>query len=149
MLEIIQANDELNDTYEIVSSIKGVALIVTASVMVATMNFTRFETSRQFACHCGSAPFGKSSGTTLNVKPHVSHTANKKLKVLLTASARCAVVHDPNIRAYYRRKKAEGKDDWLVINNVRSKLIHRMFALVRKGELYQIEPINIQKQSVA
>lgn len=137
MEELIRENEEICRNYERVSSIKGIALINTVAILVATQNFTTFDTSRQFACYAGLAPFGKQTGSSLNTAPHVSHIANKKIKVLLTQAARCAVRCDPVMRNYYRRKIAEGKPDWLVINNVRNKLVHLAFALVRNKQLYQ------------
>ncbi|MDR1120288.1 MAG: hypothetical protein LBM08_05160, partial [Dysgonamonadaceae bacterium] len=70
-----------------------------------------------------------------------SHLANKQIKALLTQAAKCAIRYDPSIRNYYQRKTAEGKNRWLVVNNVRNKLIHRIFALVRNKQLYQLEYI--------
>jgi len=46
------------------------------------------------------------------------------------------VLHDPVLRAYYLRKLAEGKHDRVIINNVRNKLVHRMFAVVRDKKRY-------------
>jgi hypothetical protein len=46
-----------------------------------------------------------------------------------------------NIRHYYERKQAEGKQECVIINNIRNKLIHRIFALVRNKQLYQVEYI--------
>lgn len=139
MLEAIKSDSVLHENYELVTSIKGIALINTVAIIIATQNFTRFENSRQFACYAGMAPFGKQSGTSINTKPHVSRLANKKIKVLLTQAAKCAIRHDPNIRNYYGRKLAEGKNDWLIINNIRSKLIHRIFAVVRSRQFYQMD----------
>lgn len=139
MLEEINNQDLLHENFELVSSIKGIALINTVALLVVTGNFTRFENSRQFACYSGMAPFGKQSGTSINSKPHVSSLANKKMKVLLTQAAKCAIVHDSNIKKYYNRKVEEGKDRWLVINNVRNKLIHRIFAIVANRQLYQVD----------
>ncbi|MDR1121550.1 MAG: IS110 family transposase, partial [Dysgonamonadaceae bacterium] len=85
--------------------------------------------------------FGKQSGTSLKTQPHVSHLANKQIKALLTQAAKCAIRYDPSIRNYYQRKTAEGKNGWLVVNNVRNKLIHRIFAIVRNKQLYQLEYI--------
>jgi hypothetical protein len=39
-------------------------------------------------------------------------------------------------------KKADGKENGLIINNVRNKLIHRIFALVRNKQLYQLDYTN-------
>jgi transposase len=137
MKNIIKANEALNETYNLVTSIKGIALINTVAIIVATQNFTRFETPRQFACYAGLAPFGKQSGTALNTQPHVSHWADKKIKVLLTQAAICAVRYDENLRNYYELKIAEGKHMGLVLNNVKNKLIHRIFAVVKHQEMYR------------
>jgi transposase len=142
MLALIQQEESLSRNYTLITSIKGVALINTVAILVATQNFTRFDNSRQFACYAGMAPFGCQSGTSIKAAPHVSPIANKRIKVLLTQAAKCVIRYDPGIRQYYQRKIAEGKKNWLVVNNVRNKLIHRIFALVRTGQLYRIEHIN-------
>ncbi|MDR3118527.1 MAG: IS110 family transposase [Mediterranea sp.] len=149
MSELINTNEALRVNSEVISSIKGIALINTAAILVATGNFTRFETSRQFACFSGMAPFGRQSGSSIRTKPHVSRLANIKLKVLLTQAARCAVRYDLGLKTYYERKRAEGKDDSLVINNVRNKLIHRIFALVANGQLYQADYHNALQKTTA
>ena len=149
MLEQITNDESLQENYELVSSIKGVALINTVAILVATQNFTRFENSRQFACYAGMAPFGKQSGTSINTKPRVSGLANKKIKTLLTQAAKSAMIYDPNIKRYYERKQAEGKDKWLITNNVRNKIIHRVFAIVRNKQKYQIDYINPLQKNVA
>jgi transposase len=148
MREQIQGNEALQENYELVSSIKGVALINTVAILVATQNFTCFENSRQFACYAGMAPFGKQSGSSIHTRPRVSRLANKKLKVLLTQAAICAIRYDPDMRQYYQRKLAQGKDKWLITNNVRNKMIHRIFAVVRNKQLYQVDygnPLNKSK----
>jgi transposase len=139
MMELIESSESMKENYALVSSIKGVAMINTVAILIATQNFTRFDNSRQFACYAGMAPFGKESGTSIKTGPHVSHLADKKIKVLLTQAALCAVKHDSNIKRYYQRKKEEGKNERLILNNVRNKLIHRIFALVRNRRLYQVE----------
>jgi transposase len=149
MIEIIKANEELKENYEIVSSIKGIALINTVTILIATRNFTSFDNSRQFACYAGLAPFGKDSGTSIHTKPHVSHLADKNMKALLTQAARCAVKYNPQMRTYYERKTSEGKNTWLVINNVRNKLVHCIFSLVKNKRLYQEEYINPTKNNSA
>ncbi len=39
-------------------------------------------------------------------------------------------------QTYYHRKLAEGKNKMLVLNAIRNKLVHRVFAVVRRGEKY-------------
>ena len=48
-----------------------------------------------------------------------------------------AIQHSKELKEYYIRKTAEGKNQMLVINNVCNKLIHRVFACVRRKEKYK------------
>jgi transposase len=139
MLEIMEASTELKENYLLVTSIKGIALINTVAIMVHTSNFTRFDNPRQLACYAGVVPFGKSSGTSLNKPKRTSNLANRQIKTLLTQAARCAVRHDVKLRMYYHRKLQQGKDERLVINNVRNKLLHTVFAVVKNKQFYQTD----------
>ncbi len=47
-----------------------------------------------------------------------------------------AVQHCAHLKAYYERKVGEGKNRMLVLNNVRNKLVLRMFACVRQDRNY-------------
>ena len=40
------------------------------------------------------------------------------------------------LQDYYHRKVKEGKNKMLVLNAVRNKLIHRVYAVVARGEKY-------------
>ncbi|KAA6312603.1 hypothetical protein EZS27_036495 [termite gut metagenome] len=41
------------------------------------------------------------------------------------------------LHEYYLRKVAEGKNKMSVLNAVRAKLIHRMFAVIRNNKVYE------------
>ena len=62
--------------------------------------------------------------------------ANKPLKGDLSMAAKAAVEHDPEMRAYYDRRAAMGKEHMAIMNEVKVKLVLRMFAVVNKGEVY-------------
>ncbi|WP_461126902.1 hypothetical protein [Spirosoma aerophilum] len=40
------------------------------------------------------------------------------------------------LQDYYQRKVKEGKKKMLVLNAIRNKLIHRIYAVVERGEKY-------------
>ena len=44
-----------------------------------------------------------------------------------------AMRHDLEIKSYYKRKTAEGKNPMLVINAIKNKLISRVFATINRG----------------
>jgi hypothetical protein len=69
----------------------------------------------------------------------VSHMANKRLKTALHMAALSAMKLDKELKIFYDRKVAEGKSKMSVINAIRNKLIHRIFAVVKRQTPYQKE----------
>ena len=133
ILSIINSDLELNETYCLVTSVKGVGFVLGAYFISTTACFSKFKSGRKYSCYCGTAPFEYSSGTTLNLKKRVNHMANKKMKSLLNMAARSAIVHDPELKIYYQRKVEDGKNKMSTLNAVRNKIIHRVFAVVNRG----------------
>ena len=131
--KLIAADQELSKTNQLLQSIPGVGEQLAAHMIVYTRCFTSFKTWRQFACYAGVAPFEYTSGSSIHGRSKVSHLANKKMKSLLHMGAIVSVKCDAEIRNFYIRKKAEGKNSMLVLNAIRNKLLSRMFAVVQRG----------------
>ena len=136
LLQIIKQDDQLHQLYKLVTSVKGVGLIVCAYLLVYTNAFTAFQNPRQFACYIGIVPFPFQSGESIKKPDKISHLANKKLKALISNSAQSAILHDKEIKAYFLRKVEEGKNKFLVKNNVKNKIVQRIFAVVKRGTPY-------------
>lgn len=127
--------------YDLLTSIPGIGLITALTAIVQTHNFRLITDPRKFSCYCGVAPFKHESGTSIRKGTRVSFYGNKKLKELLNFGALTAVKHDPQLKAYYQRKVEEGKNKMSILNAVRNKLIHRMFAIVKRGTPYVVQPV--------
>ena len=67
------------------------------------------------------------------------------MKALLSNCAATALQHDPQLKAYYQKKRAEGKERLVVLNAVKAKLINRVFATISRGTPYV--PIDQYKQA--
>jgi transposase len=135
--KLVQTDESIYKKVEQVQSVTGIGKVTAVSLLVYTKAFTSFNNAKELACYCGVVPFAKSSGSSIRFKPSVSPYANKKLKKLLHMCALSAIKNDAEIKAYFERKVAEGKNKMSVINAVRNKLIHRVFALVRDGRLFE------------
>lgn len=136
MLELIESDEQLKKQYQLVQSVPGVGPITATYFLVYTSAFTRFKTSRQFACFCGIAPFEYSSGTSIRGKTRVSHLANKTMKTVLNLCAVTMLRKGNEYFDYYQRKIAEGKNKMSVINAIRNKIVSRVFAVVQRGTAY-------------
>jgi transposase len=136
MLDIIDADEKLRRQYKLITSIPGIGMQTAIYIIIATKGFDTFENWRQLACYAGVAPFPYQSGTSMQRRNKVHHLADKKLKSLLNLCAIVAIRHDKEIKCYYERKVKEGKHKMLVINNVRCKLLSRVFAVINRDTLF-------------
>ena len=137
ILKIVEQDEHIYKKTKQVQSIKGIGKVTAVSLLAYTKGFTTFSTAKQLACYCGVVPFSKTSGSSVRFKPTVSQHANKKLKKLLHLCALSAIKNDPEIKLYFERKVGEGKNKMCVINAVRNKLIHRVFAVVRDDRFFE------------
>ena len=135
---VVEENFDIKKDYDLLLSIKGIGMINAIAMIVCSNNFKGIDNARSFACYCGVAPFKYSSGSSIKKRTRVSRMANKQMKVLITNAARSAVVHDPELRIYYKKKMEEGKTHGCVLNAVKFKLITRAYAVIKRGTAYVI-----------
>jgi transposase len=135
IMELIKSNAAMLLNYRIITSIKGIGPVNAWMTLAYTENFTSFPDGRHYAVFVGVVPFEHTSGTSIRGRRRVSHIAHKELKQELNMAARTAITYDPEISAYAERK-LKNKKYGLVLNNVKFKLILRMFALVKRGKMY-------------
>lgn len=138
MDEVIASCPVLSRQRELLMSIDGVGCVVATNMIITTEAFTRFDDPRKFNCYAGVAPFSYSSGSSQHSKARVSHRADKVMKRLLHLAA-VAVTHrvGGELKKYYERKVAEGKNKMSVINALRAKIVARMFAVIKRNEKYK------------
>lgn len=133
---IIEESAELSKNFKLTTSVVGIGKINAFYILAFTANFTLFKSARAFACYCGIAPFGNSSGTFVG-KTKVHQYANKKLKSLLDRAATSAIKTNGEMSMFYERRINElGKNKKSTINIIRNKIIYRVFAAVNRGTPY-------------
>jgi transposase len=131
--QIINKDINLKNKYNLAKSVPGIGKITALSMLYYTNEFTLFSSAKKLACYCGVAPFGHESGTSVKRRPRVSNFANKALKKLLHMASMSAIISNAELKAYYQRKVAEGKNKMLVLNAIRNKILHRLFAVIKRG----------------
>jgi transposase len=136
--DLIIADCRLNKAYQLITSVPGVGKILACNMLVRTGEFESISCPRKLACYAGVAPFSHQSGTSLRGKNRVSHYADKDLKKLLHLASLSVIRLSGDMRDYYQRKVAEGKNKMSVLNAVRNKIIHRVYAVLKNQRSYQI-----------
>lgn len=136
MFKLIASDKEMSKNYEFLISIKGIGMVNATMTIAYTENFVAFGNARSYAVYVGVVPFDYSSGTSIRGRKRVSPLANKELKQELTQAARSAINHSPEMREYAQRLNDKNKVYGIILNNVKFKLITRMFSVVKRQENY-------------
>ena len=136
ILSTLEKDTELNAKYHFAKSVVGIGFVTAINLIIHTNGFSEMNEARALACYCGVAPFEYSSGTSIKGKTKVHHMANKKLKCNLHMASLSAVKLDADLKQYYERKVAEGKNKMSVLNAVRNKLLARVLACVNNRKNY-------------
>lgn len=134
--QLIKETPEWKENLELATSVTGVGKIVALWILVYTRNFSDDFNARKFASLAGIAPFTSVSGTSVKRGTHVHKFSNKFLKGILHNTAMTAITWNPTMKEYHRKKKKEGKKGFLVMNNVKNKIVQQIFAVVRSKQKF-------------
>jgi transposase len=134
--KIIKADEAMNRNFKLITSIPGIGNVNGWMTIAYTNNFESFTDGRKYGAYCGVVPYEHLSGKSIKGKSRVSHMANKTIKADLDMAAKASITHDPQMKGYYERRATLGKHHMAILNEVKFKLILRMFAVVNKGEVY-------------
>lgn len=133
-----KSDERIDHLMNIITSVPGVGPITGLQILITTNEFKNINDARKFACYSGVAPFEHTSGSSVRRLTRVSSMSNKRLKSLLHSCALSARRFVPNIKSYYERKtEGEGKHKMSVMNAIRFKIITRVFACVKRDQIYQ------------
>ncbi|WP_426291702.1 IS110 family transposase [Dyadobacter endophyticus] len=135
--KIIQADERIKEQARQIRSVPGVGPVTCWTMIAKTEGFSTISEPRKMACYCGIVPFDHQSGTSIKRQPRVSTYADKSIKSTLHLAAMSAIRFDNKFRDYYLRKVAEGKNKMSVLNAVRNKIVHTIFALIKNQATYQ------------
>ncbi len=133
MLELIESDQETEKCYKLIISVPGFGLVTASYLLIITHCFTSLTKSRKLSNFGGMAPHPHKSGSSIRGKTRVSHVADKKLKTLLSRGAQSLIQYDEQTKIYLRRMLDRGKDENLVKNNIKNKMLHQVCAVVKRG----------------
>jgi transposase len=120
--------------YLVLTSMPGVGLR-TAAAIIAELSGKTFASAAALASYAGLAPTTRQSGTSIKSE-RVSHSGNKRLKRALFLSAFAVIRTDPVSRAYYDRKRAQGKRHNQAVIALAHRRLGVLYAMLRDSSLY-------------
>lgn len=135
--ELVESDPIFSKQVRLASSVPGIGNVVALNMILTTGEFEKISKAKSFACHAGVAPFEHASGTSVRGRTRVSKLANMNMKQLLHMASLSAIRCDQEIKTYYLRKVAQGKNKMSVLNAVRNKLITRVFACIKEERMFE------------
>ena len=123
---------------EVLTSMPGIGVRTGARILLEVGDGTAFPSSAHLAAYAGLAPVTRRSGTSIRGE-HPPRGGNKQLKRAFFLAAFAALT-DPISRAYYDRKRAEGKRHNAALICLARRRVDVLFAMLRDNVPYQHRP---------
>lgn len=117
-------------------SMPGVGRVTAATFVSEVPDVGAFASAAKLAAYAGLAPRVRQSGRSLNsvTRPRAG---NRRLKRALVLSAARSVDFCEESRAYYDRKRSEGRCHYSAVVALARRRINVMYAMLRDGKRYE------------
>lgn len=136
--EIEQSSDHYADKRYLVS-IPGVSSISAAIYLAELGDISKFHTKHQLTAFAGIDASVCESGNYKRTQGNrISKRGSKYLRKQLYYAAKTAVIFDPELKAYYVKKKQEGKHYNVIMIAVARKLLMRMYVVLKQKRVYEV-----------
>lgn len=125
------------DTY--IMTVPGVGPVLGATIFSEIGDISRFSSSAKLAAFAGIDPTVKQSGEFTGTRNRMSKRGSPYLRRALWQASTVAVHCDPALKAFFQKKRAEGKPYMNAIGHVTRKLANIIFAVLRDNKPYYIQ----------
>ncbi|MFE1852135.1 IS110 family transposase [Streptomyces sp. NPDC059489] len=116
-------------------SMPGIGVRTTARILIDVGDGSAFASAGHLAAYAGLAPVTRASGSSIRGE-HPARRGNKQLKRAFYLAA-FASLSQPESRAYYDRKRREGKHHVAALIALARRRIDVLFAMLRDGTFYE------------
>lgn len=126
---------EAHPLSQVLTSMPGIGVRTGARILIDVGDASSFPTAGHLAAYAGLAPVTRSSGSSIRGE-HPSRRGNKQLKRAFYLAA-FASLSQPESRAYYDKKRRQGKHHVAALVCLARRRIDVLFAMLRDGTFYE------------
>ena len=119
------------------NSIRGIGTKLSSRLIGEIGDIGRFDRESQLAVYCGVACIDDDSGKSKKTK--AVYKANKICQSTMITIAGCTIRYVPESRAYYEKKRAEGKDHNHALRCLARQLIKVIFKMLKEDRDYIVK----------
>ncbi len=135
--------EEFNKEYELLKSIPGIGLKVSAMIIAVFNGFENFTNAKQACSFIGIAPSPYESGTSVKGRGSISKRGNPFARQILFMGALSATIHNPLIRQKYQRLVQNGKSKMVAMVAAANKLLRQAFGVLKSGKPFNENYVRI------
>ena len=136
--EIEQALTSLLETIpQHILSIPGIGLATGAAILAEIGDIQRFESADKLVAYAGIDATVHQSGQFQASEMHMSKRGSPYLRLALWQAASMAIQHNEELKAYYEKKRAEGKAHGTALGAVCRKLLVRVYIILKENRVYE------------
>lgn len=122
----------------LINYIDGIGKFTPSLIIAELGDISRFDNIKQLTAYCGLGPSIKHSGSSINIGGPISKSGNRYIRRILFVTVQNIIpiasknFPDNDILLYYRKKRNEGKNHYVAIVDSTTKLLRKIFALVKQ-----------------
>jgi transposase len=139
---VAQEVEKLLDDFplsQVLMSMPGVGIKTAATILLTIGDAGTFTSAGHLAAYAGIAPVTRRSGTSIRGE-FPARSGNKQLKNALFRSAWIASCHHPASKAYYQKKRAQGKKHNAAVICLARRRCDVIYSMLKHGTLYEENP---------
>jgi transposase len=123
----------------ILTSLPGMGPVLGAEFLVAVGDICAFTSADELAAYAGLVPVACDSGKRVGNRRRM-RGGNKTLKRVFYQSAFASLRGSPESRAFYDRKRAEGKRHTQALIALARRRVNVLWAMLRDGSTFEVRP---------
>ncbi|WP_201318434.1 IS110 family transposase [Paenibacillus sp. EPM92] len=129
---------ELLPEVELIKSIPGIGDKLAAAIVSEIGDASQFGDAKQLVAFAGLDPGVYSSGQFTASSNRITKRGSKRLRRALYMAAQCGLRRgtNPRLKAYYDKKRLEGKPYKVTVIACANKLLHHIYAILNKSQPY-------------
>lgn len=136
--EVDKALKALMETIpQYITTIPGIALPTGAAILAEIGDVSRFESEDKLVAYAGIDATVHQSGQFNAKQMHMSKRGSPYLRLALWLAASMAIRHNDELKAYYHKKREEGKAHGTALGAVCRKLLIRIYVILKENRPYE------------
>lgn len=133
---LIDDDPSSRELQRLIQSVPGIGSILATFLVVTMHSAPEPYNPKALAAYIGICPYENTSGTSRYKRSTSRHYGPSPMRRLIHLAAMSVRQHSPEFERYFLRKRAEGKQKQLILNNIANKLLKIVCAIARTRTPY-------------